>query len=96
MGHALKLRYLKLKYKELVNQLRWTRHVSYVTKMACLQNITPYFAPWKCRFLKMNNLMNNFNTHSIYPVLRLLVLSQIPARNWLGFWKEGIKDYDRS
>lgn len=65
-------------------------HVSSVTKMANSQNII-HFAPWKFRLLEMNNQMNDFNTYSICPVLGLLVLSQIPARNWLGFWKEGIK-----
>lgn len=29
---------------------------------------------------------------STCPLLETTVLSQIPARNWLDFWKEGIKD----
>jgi len=66
-------------------------HIISVAKMALSQNIT-HFAPWKLRFLKMCNQTKNFKEHSICPILGLLVLSQIPARNWLGFWKEGIKD----
>lgn len=41
---------------------------------------------------KNEHQMNNFNMLSTCPVLGLLVLNQIPARNWLDFWKEGIKD----
>lgn len=66
-------------------------HLSTVIKIACLQNII-HFAPWKHGFIKMTNQINNFNMLSTCLVLGLLVLSQIPARNWLDFWKEGIKD----
>lgn len=59
-------------------------HVTSVIKMAHSQNII-HFAPWKRRFLKMDNQMSNFKLYSICPVLGLLVLRQIPARNWLGF-----------
>lgn len=83
MGHALKVRHLKLGCDGLAPQ--------HCYKNGTLAKYYPFY-PMETQVYKNEHQMNNFNMLSTCPVLGLLVLSQIPARNWLDFWKEGIKD----